>query len=231
MVGTAREVKEWLSRTGYPLEMEVAKNLQVAGFGISPSEYFEDSDTGKWRETDVVAYEQYKSNNCQFNFALIAECKGKKEEPWVLFSTKDGYPETLSVVRRATSEKGRLILTALAPNQDVRESPLFAVPEHQGYNLVVKKEDKKNKDVAYSALESVLKATMGLVNRLDGLPHINAIPFVWPVIVINAPLFESYLDGKGELQVNEIKKGLLIWKNPMIANNTFVDIYIQKTNF
>ena len=72
---------------------------------------------------------------------------------------------------------------------------------------------------------------MGLVNRLDGLPHINAIPFVWPVIVINAPLFESYLDGKGELQVNEIKKGLLIWKNPMIANNTFVDIYIQKTNF
>jgi hypothetical protein len=237
MTDLKSQVKGWLKGTGYPFEMQVAKCLQEAGFGISPSEYFEDSETGKWRETDVVAYEQYKNGDLQFNFALIAECKGEKEEPWVLFSNKDQYPESLSISRRATSNEGRKVLRALTQNQAVKTSPLFAVPERSGYNLIVKSKtqggngkERTNKDVAYNALDSVLKATMGLVGRLEKMA-LTVIPFVWPVIVINSPLFEAYLDDSGELQVNEINKGLLIWKKPVIANNTFVEIYTKDEFF
>ncbi len=59
-----------------------------------------------------------------------------------------------------------------------------------------------------------------------GAPR-NIIPFAWPIIVINAPLFESYLDDEGELHVKEIKKGLLIWKNPIITRHTLVQIYTK----
>ena len=56
MVGTAREVKEWLSRTGYPLEMEVAKNLQVAGFGISPCRQGNQKSHKKYNMSHLVKY-------------------------------------------------------------------------------------------------------------------------------------------------------------------------------
>jgi hypothetical protein len=221
----ANNVKKWLNKSGYPLEMEIAQCLQKSGFGVNQSEFFEDSESGKWRETDVVAYAEHRSLSCQATFALIAECKGGKDKPWVLFSSKDNYPESLSVARRASSDKGESILNLLALNEKIKKSPLFALPERPGYSLAVAlKDDGNNIDVAFKALNSVLKATIGLVNRLDNL---NIIPFVWPTIVINAPLFESYLDDEGNLQVHEIQKGLLIWKNPMINNHTLVDIYTK----
>jgi len=225
------KIKKWLNESGYPLEMEIAQCLQKAEFSVNQSEFFEDSESGKWRETDVVAYAEHRSLSCQATFALIAECKGSKNKPWVLFSSKDNYPESLSVARRASGSRCNSILKLLASsNKEIIKSPLFAVPERPGYSLAValkndgNKDDGNNIDVAFKALNSVLKATIGLINRLDNL---NIIHFVWPAIVINAPLFESYLDDEGNLQVNEIQKGLLIWKNPMINNHTLVDIYTK----
>ena len=222
-----REVEEWLKTTGYPLEMEVARSLQTSGFSISRSDYFEDSDTEKWRETDVIAYEGKTNGNNQLVFGLIAECKGKPDEPWVMFSEEDNYPKALSIGRRATSKEGKSLLAILAQDKKFADLPIFSVFDRPGYNLTVKKSNNKDLDIAYGALDSVLKATTGLVGRVDSVTVPNVIPFVWPVIVINAPLFESYLDAKGELQVNQIEKGQLIWKKPMVANHTFIDIYTK----
>jgi hypothetical protein len=226
MADLTGKVKKWIEKSGYPLEMEVAKNLQTAGFNVVQSEYFEDSESGKWRETDVVAYDEYRSETCRAIFALVAECKGGKDKPWVLFSNKDNYPESLSVQRRASSDKGESILRVLATKPEVKAFPLFTLPERSGYGLEEMKEGG-NTGEAFKALHQVLKATLGLVKRLDTVPGENIIPFVWPVIVINAKLFESYLDDKGALQVQEIQRGLLIWKNPIISNHTLVEIYTK----
>lgn len=207
--------------------MEIAQCLKIAEFSVVQSEYFEDSESGKWRETDVVAYAEHQSDSCRAIFALIAECKGRKDKPWVLFCSKDNYPDSLSVTRRASSDRGESILRALAFNEEIKKSPLFVVPERPGYGLTVAFKDDGNSDVAFQALNSVLKATIGLINRLDNIQIVNIIPFAWPVIITNAPLFESYLDDEGELQVSEIQKGLLIWKNPIINRHTLLHIYTK----
>ncbi len=113
------KVKKWLETSGYSLEMEVAKNLHKAQFDVIQSEFIEDPESQKWRETDVVAYTSIRSKTCKAVFALIAECKGGKDKPWVLLSSKDNYPDTLSVSRRASSTKGLSILGALALKEKI----------------------------------------------------------------------------------------------------------------
>ena len=57
------------------------------------------------------------------------------------------------------------------------------------------------------------------------------LPFAWPVIVISAPLFESYLDSDGVLQIESMEKGPLIWKNPVVTRHTIVQIYTEEAFF
>lgn len=222
-----KNVAEWLRKRGYPLEMEVAQILKRAGFGVVQSEFYEDRDGGTWRETDVIAYEESRESGCHAVFGLVAECKGSKDKPWVLFSAADNYPKGLSISRRASSEEGESILRSLAFNTEIADLSLFKVPERPGYGLTVALRDDNNKDYAYEALMSVCKAALGLISQLTKAPHAEILPFAWPVIVVNAPLLEAYLDNNGSVQTRQIEKGLLIWRNPVITRHTLVQIYTK----
>jgi hypothetical protein len=224
------KVSEWLGKGGYPLEMRVAQRLQRAGFGVVQSEYYEDPESGKWRETDVIAYEHHQGKTCRAIFSLVVECKSAKDKPWVLFTATDPYPKQLSVSRRASTEVGRSVLNILSLNGELRRSALFAVPERPGYGLTIALRNNEQ-DAAYEALQSVCKAALGIVARHGAIATENILPFAWPVIVINAPLFESYLDSNGALQTESIEKGLLIWKNPLVSRHTIVQVYTEKAFF
>ena len=220
-------VTKWLNENGYPLEMEVARTLKTAGFGVVQSEYYEDPENQTHRETDIVAYEQHGEFDNRAIFALAIECKSGKSKPWVLFTETGDYPATLCVSRRASSASGRAVLNALSNSEDIQSLSLFSVPERTGYGLTVSLRNS-NKDWAYDALMSVCKASIGLVNKLDNVNHASLVPYVWPIIVINAPLFESYINEKGEIVTSQIEKGLLIWRNPVINKHTLVQIYTKE---
>jgi len=227
MSDVARAVCEWLNKSGYPLEMAVAASLRHAGFGVVQSEYFQDLGSGKWRETDVIAYEEARGKACRAVFALVAECKGGKDKPWILFTSEDAYPPGLSVARRATTSAGESILNVLGLRSEVTSSPLFAVPPRPGHGLTLAFRDSEKSDHTHEALDSVCKAAIGFVRRLAAVEHETIIPFGWPAIVIDAPLVEAFLDGSGDLQVHQINEGLLIWKNPVVTRHTIVPIYTR----
>jgi hypothetical protein len=218
-------IATWLSESGYSLEMSVARGLQSAGFSIVQSEYFEDSESEKWRETDILAYcEARGSNGGRPVFSYVVECKGGKH-PWVLFTAPENYPFSLATVRRATSEAGRSILGALQYNDAIINSPLFEVPPRTGYGLSVAFRESGKPDPTFDGLNSVCRAAIAQIKKLESVTSDYLIPFAWPTIVINVPLFECYLDDAGEPQVEQITKGTLIWKNPMITRHTIVQIY------
>src|SRR5580698_9133874 len=106
------KVASWLKDSGYSLEMAVARGLQGAGFSVVQAEYFEDSDSEKWRETDVVGYCEHSGSSGRAIFSFVVECKSGSK-PWVLFTSPDGYPSELAIVRRAASKAGTSILEAL----------------------------------------------------------------------------------------------------------------------
>lgn len=229
----AKEVEKWLKKSGYPLEMEVAQTLKNAGFSVVQSEYFEDNDTDKWRETDVVAYHENPSNGaCKPIFATVIECKGDPSKPWVLFSAADNYPTSLSVSRRATSNDGSRVLHALSVQEQIKDLTMFTLPARPAYGITCAFLDTDKKasqpDIAYRALQSVCKATNGLIKRLEDIEHQKLLPFAWPVIVINAPLFESYLNDDGKLEVSELSSGTLVWRNPLVNRHSLIQIVTKK---
>ncbi len=219
-------VTKWLGDNGYPLEMEVARILELTGFSVVQSDYYMDLESDTQRETDVVAYEEFQDENCRAIFSLVIECKSGKGKPWVLFTKAANYPIELSITRRAASREGNILLNALSSSDEIQALSLFNLPERTGYGLTVAL-GKTNKDWAYDALMSVCKASIGLLNRIGNVAENTLIPFAWPIIVIEAPLFESYINNEGAVITEEINKGLLIWRNPVIQRHTFVQIYTK----
>jgi hypothetical protein len=228
MTDLKKAVGDWLQTSGYPLEMIVAQGLQHAGFGVVQSEYYEDAHTGKWRECDVMAYEQHYGKTVRAIFSLVVECKSGVEKPWILFTRTDPYPRQLSVSRRATTEAGQSVLGILSLNDEIGKSPLFAVPERPGYGLTVAFRNSSQQDSAYEALQEVCGATVGILNRHSKIASELIIPFVWPVIVIGSPLLECYLHADGSIRTEECEKGILIWRNPLVTRHTIVQIYTRR---
>jgi hypothetical protein len=143
----------------------------------------------------------------------------------VLFTSPDDYPFTLAPVRRATSEAGRSILGALSHNEAIKNSPLFQVLQRTGYGLSVAFRESDKPDQTHDALNSVCKAAVAQIKKLESVTGDGLIPFAWPTIVINVPLFECYPDDAGQPHVQQIKTGTLIWRNPLITRHTIVQIY------
>ena len=199
--------------------------MQTAGFDVVQSDYYEDVESGKWRETDVIGYENHRGETCRAIFALVAECKGGRDKPWVLFTGTEPYPDGLGVSRRASTEAGQSVLRVLALKDEVRDSLLFSIPTRPGYSLTVALRDGDKRDVAYDALQSVSKAALGIVSRLSKIASERIMPFAWPVIVTAAPLFECYLGGDGEMQLEQVEKGVLVWRNPLVTPHTIVQVY------
>ena len=90
------KVAAWLETSGYSLEMRAARGLIAAGFDVVQSEYFQDSDTNKWRETDILAHcETRGTSGGRPIFSLVVECKSGKH-PWVLFTSPNDGPFSLA---------------------------------------------------------------------------------------------------------------------------------------
>lgn len=225
------KISDWLKKSGYPLEMSVARSLQSAGFGVVQSEYYEDAESAKWREIDVIGYEEHTGKTCRTIFALIAECKGGGDRPWVIFTSNDLYPDGLGVSRRASSKAGQSVLDVLTIDEKIQKSILFTIPPRPGYGLTVALRDGNKQDAAYDALQSVSRAANGIVARLEQVPHQSIIPFAWPVIVTGAPLFECYLGSDGEMQIDQVEKGVLVWRNPLVTRHTIIQIYTKDKFF
>jgi|GEM_PF-1472863 len=62
-----KEVREFLSMNGFPFEMKVAREFQVARFGIHQSVYYRDPISETIRELDVIAHRSERINDHNFN--------------------------------------------------------------------------------------------------------------------------------------------------------------------
>jgi hypothetical protein len=220
------KVRKWLDETGFPLEMTTAAALASAGFDVVQGDYFPDDKTDKPRELDVIAYLRSgeRGRYAKISVALCIECKSSIEKPWLLFTHAQPYPAIAAVMWRSANEKGRKVLGRLGFEEELYQSPLFSLPSRYGYALSVAMRKSGDKDAAYDALMGVCTATLGHIKRLSqDDPRIAA--FDWPVIVIRAPLLECYLTPNEEVEIKEIDKGILVWRNPILNRHSIVSIY------
>jgi len=227
-----KKIRAWLEKTGYPLEMSVARYLKQAGFTAVQSEYYPDPDSGQYRETDVVVYEDDTKDSIQTLLLLVLECKAAMDKPWVLFSTESSLPPSVAVQERATSSHSTQILTKLSSDPVIQNSSLFSLPNRTGYSLVTAFSDKKDvsEDRTYASIMSVASACRGLIAKIDQATRSaqNIHTFAIPFLILRGRLYEAYLDKDGNTQIVATNDGVLAWRNPVLAHFSFVRIMTEE---
>jgi hypothetical protein len=217
------KIEKWLDDRGYSLEMRVAQMLRQKALSVIQSEFYIDPDSKQARETDVVAYQNRSKENKQLLLAMVVECKVSTDKPWVLFTQAHAYTAELSIQRHAATFFSQPAIIRVSRLDEIQKLGMFALPERIGYSLVVALGDQNDK--AYAALMSVLSATKGIVEDLKNRSSSQSLhAFGVPIIVVKGRLFESFLDEAGRMRIEEISKGTLLWRNPVLGKMSTVTI-------
>jgi len=97
------KLKKGLEKSGVPLELRAIKILREGGYQCQSFRYL-DTETGKYRDVDIIAHKKYEQSfnisNCDvvFNITLLGECKYSYNLDFLAFETKDRHIPTFPVI-------------------------------------------------------------------------------------------------------------------------------------
>lgn len=208
-------VEEWLEKQGYPLEMHTAAAFKRAGFQVTIADFYEDVEEGKSREIDVTAARFSSLDRDVFlQVCIRVECK-RSDKPWVLFAS-EAQPERHAIFNVFASEVGRWFLIK-AHQKPVFRKRLFQLPllYPKGMCYGLTQAFRESRD-AYKAIMSAAKASIARTIEFDNLPASEDAPrmcgVVFPLVVLDAPLFTCVLDTNGQPKAVQVPEGVLFWK-------------------
>ena len=194
----APKVKEWIEKTGFPLEMEAASAFDREGFEVIQSYIYADSQLEKSREIDVYARDPDVAGVIDIGFVL--ECKASTK-PWVVLKQSTGpvqYNMLHSFALTSQAALDRLVTRIFKP----------PIPEYvqagatAGYGLRQAFADDGESNGAVCL--PLLKVGTEIV-RNNGVPQLPRHAFCFPALIVSSPLFECTLLANGELSVAEVE--------------------------
>lgn len=215
-----KRIAKWLKEQGYPLEMTVARAFQGAGFHVVQSHYFEDSESGKMREIDIAV--QRLSDIEQpvvMQVGAMIECKSTPGRPWLLFHSGVSERRFIPYDTTASRIAQELFLNICEEPaykehwSAIEDIPLFQ-PKNVGHGLT--QAFTTGKDIPFEAVTTVIKATASRISSFDKLNNPGQWPLMctimFPMVVIDAKLFECYLGDSAEIHIKEIESGFVSQK-------------------
>ena len=197
MTTTASKIKDWIQKTGFPLEMEVAAALQHEGFNVVQSHIFQDSQQEKSREIDVFATDPDFLGIVDITFVI--ECKASSK-PWVVLKQAAGpiqYNKLLSF--GVTSEPARSELVKRVFNKSVPDYVDFGVTAGYGLRQAFSDDGESSGSICIPLLKAAHQITQS-----PGVKKLPRHAFCFPVLVVSSPLFECSLKADGELEISEV---------------------------
>jgi hypothetical protein len=218
------QILQWLGGEGYPLEMRVAAAFQALEFGVAQGVYYSDPEKTTWRETDVHAFEEELYPEITVRVSFVVECKTSRDHPWLVFIAAGGALLSRAHLRfTPTTEIGRPFPVRLMRRAEILALPLFGDESSSGYGVV---QALGKNDQSYPAVMSVSKAAVALAAETDRYSGVDPVlELVFPVIVVDAPLFECRLGSDGEPELTRVKRANLLWNNPAIGRGrTAIDV-------
>jgi hypothetical protein len=202
-------VREWLHKSGYPLELEVAAVLHSKEFSVTPSFIYSDEESGKNREIDIVAT---KSDKMGFSHAgFVIECKSTPN-PWVVFKSRDSSTFANSMVGLTlhTDTAGPAIERLRSKPSNVK----WRLQRREvGYGL--REASSGQNDSAYAVCTSLFRASRAwLSSSRVASPR---VAFAFPVLVVASPIFECSLDDNHQLVLEEVRESSFVFSPPAVG--------------
>lgn len=234
-----KSVEGWLEKQGYPLEMDVARVFAEHGFGVRQGWYFNDPEEDKPREIDIIAHVKSISGH-PLVLQFVTECKWSRQ-PFIVFTYPSQRPIELDPALFITNSAGKRFIEKLTESGVTRKLPIFNPVGPLGYdmkqaNLSMKKPSDstdqpnkvKDRDDAFDALMKVSKATYSMVQTYErtretmkkpGSDTSHVIAYIaLPLIVVDGPLFQCYLDERNSPRVNYANRAHINWSYPLLGN-------------
>ena len=228
--GIAKKLKDWLRSQGYPLEMEVAETFKNAGFDVSQSDYYPDPETNILREIDVIARMGILvSNNIFTDISYMIECKSTNKKPWIIFTSENTYPYDPIIepdYYMGTNIAKDLLVTLAIDEKLNKLTPCYHEQERHGYGLV--QSFSSGTDMAYKAIMGAAKSSISIIQKNNKPKFGRRCEIIFPLVVIEGRLFESFIGHSSELEINEIPFGHLMWKGRVSERPTIPITIITK---
>jgi hypothetical protein len=167
------------------------------------------------RETDIRSSMQKEIHGILVRVGFVVECKHSTDKLWLLFSGPWGIGAPAKVAQRAASSLGGQLLVALTHDERVQRLPVFSIHDRPAYGMT--QAFTTGCDVTYSAISAVAKAATADAEAYDSIPQVRSklCEIVLPLIVVDGLLFETFLDDDGRIEIEPIKSGTLLWRNPL----------------
>ncbi|WP_153065426.1 hypothetical protein [Xanthomonas campestris] len=195
--GLIASVRNWVEKTGLPLELYTKSVFSQADFSVTHSTLYEDTQSDKAREVDVVAYRRDSLGLVQVNFVI--ECKASPS-PWVVLTDRATFPRAIYYSLGLFSSNVKDHLPEGFNFYRSNAGKMLEMLHRGGYGL--KGAHSNKDDPAYGAAVSVLKAAYAHVRNEEG--KTQRFKFAIPVIVVDAPIIECNLSESGELLYEKV---------------------------
>jgi hypothetical protein len=213
-------IKTWLKKQGYPLEMRVAREFKRAGFMVEMATYYKDDEGNKFREIDIVASRvgwADKDRKIFFDIHYTCECKHSEDKPWVLFrsNSEAKSPDENEIACKHATTAGHMALLALSIDEVTKNNSLLRRGDRPGYGVTRALDGQS--DIAYKAVMSAVKAASSLARQTDeewNKESIRVIRIFFPLVVTTGRLFSCQLSEDPEISLDEITEGSFRFKNP-----------------
>ncbi len=214
------KVRAWLEKSGYPLELEIARQVEAIELAWTQSWHYLDEDTQKYRETDVIAWKEILLRTDRdpvlVRLSLCIECK-RSDASWVAFTSKRTSPGDLfEVFATPASEYGTKVLKRIAPF--LLESPAFQRDDPVAYSVTTahlgkKGQPRNERDSAYGAIRGVSDGSIARARAADGA-GMTVAEIVVPLIVFDGDLLAATLQDSGEISLDPVDEILVVQRRP-----------------
>jgi len=225
-----KKVEAWINTAGFGLELRSARTFRQHEFQVVQSDYYRDPKTAELREIDLVVHDGVPNSQEAATVVIVAECKRVVDKPWVVLSAAHTLDPELGVRHRAATGRADQYLAPLSAKEALWKTELFGLPQPIGFGLVTasldSKEHEASGDRAYKALYGVTAAARAKVVEIQERLS-EAVAIAWPLIILEGMLFQAWLNEAGDLVVGRIEQGVVAWRNPRLAINSFVTVVTE----
>lgn len=212
--GLEEQILRNLIKTGFINELHIANKLNNANWKTSLNQSFQDIDTNTSREIDIVARKAGKTKCGMLSMSvhLVIECKKIEKYPWVIISNQIEnslyfhlYPGW-SIIHAGEKymDGGGIFPPRLIDEHFMRSnSTRIGSAFHDAFK------DSTEASQIFKAFMSACKAAVYKSKLYDidkewsayKIEDPTRLDFFHPVVVVDGPLFEAFLDLKNELTV------------------------------
>lgn len=218
------KIREWLERSGYLLEMEVAQAFRDAEFVVYQGQYYEDSQAT--REIDVIADEVRSTSAGLLHIIFYVECKLSRDKPWIIFlgSRRSHYASKEVLVQGPSNPTGEALGRLIAAGPGVDILPIYQDLSQPGYGMVQGLRKADGFDASYVATMQVCKAARVFIKGARR----NEAAIGIPVVVVDGPLYKArrVVDA---VTLEQAGQGEVLVQDPAVGRGTVVIIVAKNS--